>query len=117
MIKELNQVSLLKSFHNKSVLIKRRTNTGTEFHPVYTWATLSTVTGMLDLLNERRVVMNEGGVVLADYMIYIDYTDVTTSDIIQIGSDQYTIYSIHNPNGLNRMLEIKALKKKPGETV
>lgn len=107
----------MRSYYNKSVQVKRRTNTGTDFHPVYTWATIKTTPGMVDLLNERRVVMNEGGVVLADYMIYIDYTDVTTRDIIQIGTDQYTIYSIHNPNGMNRMLEIKALKKKPGETV
>jgi hypothetical protein len=72
---------------------------------------------MIDLLSERRVVKSEGSIILADHMVYIDYTDVTTRDILQIGSDQYSIYSIHNPNGLNRQIEIKVLKKKPGETI
>lgn len=105
----------MNSFFNKTITIKRRTNTGTDFHPVYTWSTLSSVKGAKDLLTERRVIRDAGGNILADFIFYFNYTDILVSDIILCDDEYFTIYSIFNPMGKNKHLEIKALKAKDGQ--
>ena len=105
----------MNSFFNQTLTIKRRSNTGTDFHPVYTWSTVYTVNGALDLLSERRVVRDPGGNILADYVFYLNYIDIYASDIITCNGIDYTIYSIFNPMGKNRHLEVKALRAKEGE--
>jgi hypothetical protein len=105
----------LNSFFNKTLTVKRRVNTGTEFHPVYSWTTVQTVNGAQDLLSERRIVRDPGGNILADFVFYMPYTNIYASDVIYCDSQNYTIYSIFNPMEKNHHIEIKALRAKEGE--
>jgi len=104
-----------RAFLKDEIEILRKQKTGTDFNPAFIWGSIAVVDGMKNLLTGKEVVRNEGNVVVADYRLYIEYTDVTEADIIKSGLDGYNIYSIHNPNNMNRHLEIKMLKLKPGE--
>ena len=94
---------------NRVVKIERRENLGTNFHPVYDWDVLASVYGLVNLLSSSEVVRDEGGVVLADYVLYIEWTDVKLKDRIKDddSGNNYNIFSIHDPNGLGHHLKIK----------
>lgn len=106
---------MFTGLQNSSIIVQNRTNTGTNFKPVYTWATYATLDAVKDLISERNQPRNEGNSVLADTVFFVDfYADINNSMRIKHGSDYYSIYQIHNPNELNRHLEIKCLKMKDG---
>jgi hypothetical protein len=62
-------------------------------------------------MNSKRVIKDDGDKILADSIVYIDYiSDLKIRDVIEHNEDNYKIFRIHNPNYLNRHLEIYCLK-------
>jgi len=98
-----------ESHLDKSINIERKKNVGTNFHPVYDWDILKNVNGMINLLSESEILRDEGGVVLADYALYIETTDIKLSDRIKatVSGDLYDVFSIHDPNGRGHHYKIK----------
>lgn len=96
----------LQDHYNKSLKIYRSVD-GIAYPHGKTWSLLNTVEGLKDLLSSREIIRDEGGKVLADYKIYLDKTDIVEVDIIEIDSQWFDICSIHNPNELDRHLELK----------
>lgn len=95
-----------------------RTNTGTDFHPVWDWDTEFIENGLIIELMERNKVYDEGGKIIADHKLYWKYT-TNTSGVnykyrIKWGSNLYSIYSIKNPNQRNHHFEMKLLKLPEG---
>ena len=100
---------------NSACLIYRRTNTGNNITPNYQNVLLHSVNCVIDELNSKRVIRKEGDKILADHIIYIDYLeDIKMRDVIEVGEDKFKIFRIHNPNRLNRHLEIYCLKYERG---
>ena len=105
------------SLQNIEITVQTKTNTGDDFKPVYTWSTFTTLDAIKDLIREKEQPRDEGNVVLADTIFYCDYyAGITNTMRISYGSDLYDIYQIHNPNEMNKHLEIKCRKQYSGET-
>ena len=93
---------------NTTVNIERKENLGTAFRPVYDWDVVSNVDALINMLSESEVLRDEGGVVLADYALYIEPTDVRLDDrIVDEAGNAYDIFSIHDPNGRGHHYKIK----------
>lgn len=104
------------SLQNSSVVIQQKTNSGNSFDPVWTWATYATLDATRDLLSEKEQPRKEGNVSLADTVFFTDYTSGVTNEMrLVYNSENYEIYQVHNPNDMNRHLEIKCKKMQPGE--
>ena len=72
----------------------------------------------IDELSSQRAIRKEGDKILADHKIYIDYiSDIDIDDRLKVDDDEFKIYRIHNPNRLNRHLEIYCLKMERGTEV
>jgi hypothetical protein len=84
----------------------RKVNTGTVPSPVWAWAQLYDVYGLMDKQTGNKVIRNEGGVIISDWKCYSEILDITTSDRIVDSTDVFDIVSIHDPNKLNRHYEI-----------
>lgn len=98
---------MIQGAFNTTVDVYRKTNTGTTFKPVWTWASIYSGAGLIDQLSGTEIVRNEGNTIVADHIIYIDYTDVTNKDRLYSDGKYYEIYSKHDPNGMHDHLEIK----------
>lgn len=93
--------------HNNTLNVYRKTNTGTNVAPVYTFVLQHSVDCTKDQMNSSRVIRRDGDKILADHIIYIDYiSDIKMRDILRVDDDEFTIYRIHNPNEKNHHLEI-----------
>lgn len=102
---------------NTTISIESRTNTGTDFRPVYTWAEFASLSALRYKLSERETPKNEGMVVLADYKFFCDYKSGITTDMrIKHNDIYYNIYSVDNVNDMNRHLEIMAKQESTGVT-
>jgi head-tail adaptor len=108
---------MISNNFNTSVIILRQTNVGTHIQRDLKWSTLATVSGLLSQLSGTETVRNEGNKIDADYLLYLSITDITTDDRIKIGSIYYSIYRVHNPNLMNRHLEIYLKELPSGATV
>ena len=96
---------------NSSCNIYRRTNTGNNVSPNYQNVLLHSVNCVIDELNSKRVIKDDGDTILADSIVYIDYIeDLKMRDVIEFNDDNYKVFRIHNPNNLNRHLEIYCKK-------
>ena len=99
----------IQDYYNKTVKIYRYSKEIVYPHGK-TWSLLNEIEGLKDLLSSREIIRDEGGRVLADYKLYIDVIDVIEADVVEIDSLWYDIYSIHNPNEMDRHLELKIKK-------
>jgi len=98
---------MFTSLLNTEITIQERTNTGSDFKPVYTWSTYKTLKALKYKLNEREQPRNEGNTVMADYRFYTEYSSGVTNVMrVKHGTDYYNIYNVNDPNEMNRHLEI-----------
>ncbi len=86
--------------------VYRKRNAGTDFRPLWVWDLVLSTTGLRDKLSESKIIRNEGGVVLADYVYYTDYADIRSDDRIKAGSSFYDVFNAYDPNDMNDHLEI-----------
>ena len=97
----------LMNLYNARIEIQRKTNSGTDFHPVWGWSVIETVDCLKTMLSENEIIRSEGGRILADCKVYVDVTDVTTKDRLKIDAELFKIYSAKDPNGMGHHLLIK----------
>lgn len=106
----------IQNHYNKTVKIYRYA-TETVYPHSKIWSLFDTVEGLKDLLSSREIIRDEGGRILADYKLYIDVIDIIEVDIIEIDNNWYDIYSIRNPNEMDRHLELKIKKLEENPTI
>jgi hypothetical protein len=100
---------------NISAEISRRSNIGNNVEPNYVWTEITVSDGVLNQLSENKVIRDDGNRILADYILYIDYVSgILPNDRVIIGSDEFEVYRVHDPNNMNRHLEIYMLRDQPG---
>lgn len=121
MIKRLDQGNSVRFTNqlNTTGSIIRRVNTGNNVDPVYSDIdVVSDVPGLLDQLSEKKVIRDDGGRIIADHVFFIDYVSgILGTDRAVVGSNEYNIYRVRNPNGMNRHLEIYMLLVQPGTEI
>ena len=91
---------------NITASILTSTNVGTKIQKDERWAVQESVAGTLNQLSGNEIIKNEGNTVDADYLLYIDVTTIDKDNRVKIGSDTYSVYRIHNPNQMDRHLEV-----------
>jgi len=94
----------------------RPVNVGTDFKPQYDWILDYEVDGLLDMENTRNHVRSEGETIRFDARLYCDVVDINKTYRVLINGHEYTIYSVHNPNYMDRHLEVLLLNA-PQEVV
>lgn len=103
---------------NTSITVYRKTNTGDNVTPNYTYPLVDTINAVVNQLSESRFIRNEGDKIVADHEIFIDYiSTLEFEDYIKDGDDYFQIYSIKDPNKRNHHLEIKALQMPRGFSI
>ena len=103
---------------NIDITIIKPVESGSNYRPTTSWELVSYAKACQSQLKENEVVRGEGNKVLADYRFYIDYTsDIDLKYRIVTDENEYHIHGIHNPNLLNRHLEITCLQVQPGQEV
>jgi hypothetical protein len=92
-----------------------KTNTGNNVVPNYQNVLIKSVSGRLSKLSEHRVVRDDGGRIIADYILFIDYTTgLSLTNIVSINGEEFTIYSMDNIDNMNHHIEMYLLKQQPG---
>jgi head-tail adaptor len=79
--------------------------------PVYSWATLRTVAGLIQPKTATEVALqSQGGAEMTDTVIYLEPTDVLASDRIHRMADMpgpyYEITGVRDPGGRGHHLEL-----------
>lgn len=103
---------------NNTVAVYTKTNTGTNVIPVVAYTLEDTLDCILNQLSESKAIRKEGGKVLANYVIFVDYTTIIKQNsIMVVGSEEFSVYRIYNPNEMNDHLEIFCLRNERGVEV
>jgi len=101
---------------NTAITVRRKTNTGTSYKPVWAFSLVYTGMGCINKLSESRVVRNEGGVIVADHQCYLKTLTLVNGDRIVKTSDStvYDIYNVDDPNLMGRHIEVTMKLMSPG---
>lgn len=97
---------MMNHLYKSEIKVYRKLKTGTGANPTYSWYELHSIKGLVNQLSAGKIIRNEGGAIVADYQVYMDYCDVITPDRIVDGTAVYDIQSIHDPNKMHHHLEI-----------
>lgn len=107
---------MLSDHYNVSADVLRCTVTA-GLDPTKVWVVSTTINALLVQSSANRVIKDEGGRILSDHELYCDYMSMTEQDMIQIGTTQYLIYRVDNPNGLHHHLEVYLKRVQLGNEV
>jgi len=108
-------MSLLDYLNQEAKIYNRVLTAG--FEPVITWTLADTVPCMIDPLPmDKRYIQGAGKVIVADVVMYLDYTTLVTTDRVLVDdAELYEVISPDNPNSMGRHLEVY-LKRLPAGT-
>jgi len=100
----------MRHLYNKTVEVQRKENVGTDFHPVWDWDIHLTPRVRISQLSGSEVIRNEGGTIVADYIMFLDTCDIKLSDRVVTATAIYEIYSIDDIDGMGHHYEVKMKK-------
>lgn len=96
---------------NTSVAVSRKINIGNNVLPNYSEVSIGTIIMCADQLSANEIVKDGNNKILADYKFYADYSPaVIEGDYLAIESEKFKVFRVHNPNKMNRHIEIYALR-------